>query len=64
MSADEGSQAQFKKFIDQGNPVGEVIGVDQFIVMVKGLQPANAHAIVMFEDGSKGFINHVLDDHV
>lgn len=64
MSSDEGNQAQFKKFVDQGNPVGEVIGVDQFIVMVKGLQPANAHAIIMFEDGSKGFINHVLEDYV
>lgn len=64
MSADSGSQNQFQKFVDQGNPVGEVIGIDQFIVMVKGLQPANAHAIVMFEDGSKGFINHVLEDHV
>ncbi len=55
---------QFQKLVDQGNPVGEVIGVDQFIVMVKGLHPANAHALVMFEDGSKGFINHVLEDYV
>lgn len=54
----------FQQFVNQGKPVGEVIGVNQFIVMVKGLQPANAHAIVMFEDGSKGFINHVLEDHV
>lgn len=64
MNSDEANKNQFKKFVEQGNPVGEVIGVDQFIVMVKGLQPANAHAIVMFEDGSKGFINHVLEDHV
>lgn len=64
MSTEQGATLHFKKLIEQGNPVGEVIGVNQFIVRVKGLQPANAHAIVMFEDGSKGFINHVLEDHV
>jgi len=64
MSAKEGRNLHFQKLIDAGNPVGEVVGVNQFIIMVKGLQPANAHAIVMFEDGSKGFINHVLEDTV
>lgn len=54
----------FQRLVEQGNPVGEVIGVDQFIVKIKGLHPANAHALVMFEDGSKGFINHVLEDYV
>lgn len=63
-SSENGNALHFKKLVEQGNPVGEVIGVNQFIVMVKGLQPANAHALVMFEDGSKGFINHVLEDHV
>lgn len=60
----EGNKLHFQKLVEQGKPVGEVIGVDQFIVMVKGLHPANAHALVMFEDGSKGFINHVLEDYV
>ncbi len=60
----EADTNQFKKLVEKGNPVGEVIGVDQFIVMVKGLHPANAHALVMFDDGSKGFINHVLEDYV
>ncbi len=66
MSAASASSAlaHFQKLVEQGNPVGEVVGVNQFIVMVKGLHPANAHALVMFEDGSKGFINHVLEDHV
>lgn len=64
MTSREGNANHFQKLVEQGNPVGEVIGVDQFIVMVKGLHPANAHALVMFEDGSKGFINHVLEDHV
>ncbi len=64
MSSSDGANLHFQKLIEQGNPVGEVVGVNQFIIMVKGLQPANAHAIVMFEDGSKGFINHVLEDCV
>ncbi len=64
MSSPGGNELHFQKLIEQGNPVGEVIGVNQYIIMVKGLQPANAHAIVMFEDGTKGFIHHVLDDHV
>lgn len=60
----ESNKLHFKNLVDQGKPVGEVIGVDQFIIMVKGLHPANAHALVLFEDGSKGFINHVLEDYV
>lgn len=60
----EGANLHFQKLVEQGNPVGEVVGVNQFIVMVKGLHPANAHSIIMFEDGSKGFINHVLEDTV
>lgn len=63
-STASGRAQHFQRLVEKGNPVGEVVGVNQFIVMVKGLQPANAHALVMFEDGSKGFINHVLEDHV
>ncbi|MBA2279188.1 sodium-transporting two-sector ATPase [Candidatus Saccharibacteria bacterium] len=63
-SSKEGVSLHFQKLIEQGNPVGEVIGVNKFIVSVKGLHPANAHALVMFEDGSKGFIEHVLADSV
>lgn len=54
----------FKRLIEQGKPVGEVVGVNAFIVTVKGLHPANVHSLVMFEDGSKGFINHIYDDTV
>jgi F-type H+-transporting ATPase subunit alpha len=64
MSSQEGAALHFQKLVEQGNPVGEVIGVNTFIVMVRGLHPANSHAIIMFEDGSKGFISHVLEDHV
>ena len=54
----------FQRLIEAGNPVGEVIGVNKFLVNVRGLQPVNIHALVMFEDGSKGFVRSVLDDYV
>jgi F-type H+/Na+-transporting ATPase subunit alpha len=55
---------QFQKLVDAGKPVGEVIGVEKFLVKVRGLQPINTHAIVLFEDGSKGFVHHVYEDFV
>ncbi len=54
----------FDRLVESGQPVGEVIAVDQFLIKAKGLQPCNVHALIMFEDGSKGFVNQVLDDHV
>lgn len=54
----------FDKLVTAGNPVGEVIAVDKFLLKVSGLQPCNIHALVMFEDGSKGFVHQVLSDHV
>lgn len=54
----------FDKLVAAGNPVGEVIAVDRFLLKVKGLQPCNTHAIVMFEDGSKGFVHQIASNHV
>lgn len=54
----------FEKLVAAGNPVGEVIAVEKFLVKVHGLQPCAIHALVMFEDGSKGFVHQVLNDYV
>ncbi len=54
----------FDKLVKAGHPVGEVIAVERFIVKVKGLQPCNTHALIMFEDGSKGFVHHIFPTHV
>jgi F-type H+-transporting ATPase subunit alpha len=54
----------FDKLVDAGKPVGEIIGVEKFLVTVKGLQPCRIHALVMFEDGSKGFVHQVHADRV
>jgi F-type H+-transporting ATPase subunit alpha len=58
------AKAHFQKFVDAGQPVGEVIGVNDFLIRVKGLQPINLHALVIFEDGSKGFVQHILEDQI
>lgn len=63
MKEDQVNQ-HFKQLVDSGRPVGEVIAVDSFLVRVSGLQPVSVHSLVMFEDGSKGFVHHILDDHV
>jgi F-type H+-transporting ATPase subunit alpha len=54
----------FKKLVEANNPVGEIIGIDSFMVSVKGLQPANVHATVRFEDDTRGYVHQVLEDHV
>ena len=55
---------QFEELVAKGKPVGEIIGLDSFMVKVRGLQPTNVHALVRFEDGSKGYVHHVYEDHV
>lgn len=58
------SNKHFDKLVAAGNPIGEVIAVDKFMIQVRGLQPCNIRALVMFEDGSKGFVYHIETDHV
>jgi len=63
MSITTGNQ-HFDKLVEANNPVGEVIGVEKFLVKVKGLHPCRIHALIMFEDGSKGFVHQILKDYV
>lgn len=51
----------FDNLVNGGSPVGEVVGVAAFLVEVSGLQPVNVHALVMFEDGSKGMVYQVRE---
>lgn len=61
---DADAAKNFKRLVDAGRPVGEVISVNSFLVEVKGLQPVNTHSLVVFEDGSKGYVHHILEDKV
>ena len=54
----------FDKLVEQGNPVGEIIGIDSFMVKVKGLQPTNVRALVRFDDDTRGYIHHIYEDFV
>lgn len=54
----------FDKLVAAGNPVGEVIAVDKFLIKVRGLHPCSVHALIMFDDGSKGFVHQVQQDFV
>lgn len=54
----------FDKLVANGNPVGEVIGVERFLLKVRGLQPCALHALTLLEDGSKAFVQQVNDDYV
>ncbi len=54
----------FDKLVAAGNPVGEVLAVDNYLITLKGLQPCSIQALVLFEDGSKGFVHQVQKDTV
>ena len=54
----------FDQMVDKGNPVGEVVAVDRFLIKVLGLQPVAVNALIMFDDGSKGFVKQVDADLV
>jgi F-type H+-transporting ATPase subunit alpha len=56
--------SHFDRLVDAGRPIGEVVAVERFLIRVKGLFPINTHALVMFDDGSKGFVQHVFEDYV
>ncbi len=54
----------FDQLVASGKPVGEVIAIDRFMIEVRGLQPTNLHALIMFQDGSKGYVHNIFEDHV
>ncbi|MBI4034395.1 sodium-transporting two-sector ATPase [Candidatus Saccharibacteria bacterium] len=60
----ESGGQHFQTFVKAGQPVGEVTAVNDFVVTVQGLQPVSRHALVAFESGSKGFVQHILEDRV
>lgn len=54
----------FEKLVNAGNPIGEVIAVEKFLIKIRGLQPCAVHALIMFDNGAKGFVHQVHTDHV
>jgi len=60
----ESAKAIVEEKVKNGAPVGEVISADSFLIRVKGLNPVNLHALVIFENGSKGFVFEILEDYI
>lgn len=58
------SSQHFEKLVSSGQPVGEVIAVEKFLIHVKGLHPVSVHALIMFDDGSKGFVQQITEESV
>lgn len=54
----------FDHLVETGSPIGEVIAIEEFLVKIKGMQPVNTKALVMFEDGSKGYVHEIMDDYL
>lgn len=52
----------FTRLSDSGRPVGEVVAVNSFLAEVKGLQPVSTNSMVVFEDDSRGFVQHIFED--
>lgn len=57
-------RAQFDQLLSEGKPVGEVIAVNKFFVKVRGLHPVSVHSLVLFDDGSYGFVRSTNNDYV
>lgn len=54
----------FQKLVDKGNPTGQVVGSDRFLVKVKGLNGMGIGAQVVFESGQRGMVRTVFEDEV
>lgn len=55
---------QFQKLVEADNLTGEVVEVNGFIVIVKGLEGVPLGASVLFEDGQRGYVREVNGDRV
>jgi F-type H+/Na+-transporting ATPase subunit alpha len=55
---------KFAKLVDAGAPTGEVIGVDRFLVTIRGLGDIAVNALVYFANGHQGMVREVRGDLV
>ena len=54
----------FAKLVAGGNPTGEVIGVDRFLVTVSGMGDIGVNALIYFSNGHAGLVREVREDIV
>jgi F-type H+/Na+-transporting ATPase subunit alpha len=56
--------SEFQQLVTNGNPTGEVVGTDRFLVSVKGLDGVAMNALVLFESGERGIVRQVGEEIV
>lgn len=54
----------FERLVEQGHPIGEVVAINKFLITIKGLKTVTIHSLVLFEDGSKGFVHQIHESTV
>jgi F-type H+-transporting ATPase subunit alpha len=54
----------FERLVAAGNPTGEVVGVDRFLIQMSGLDGVAVGAIVMLETGQHGIVRSVTAETV
>lgn len=63
-TAPTSASKHFEQLVASGKPIGEIVGVEKFLLKVKGLQPVSMHSLIMFEDGSKGVVHRIYEEYV
>jgi F-type H+-transporting ATPase subunit alpha len=58
------SSSLFERLVADGHPTGEVVGVERFLVAVKGLDGIGAGALVVFDSGQRGMVREIMADTV
>jgi len=58
------AKEEFQKLVNEGQPVGEVIAVHKFFVKVKGLHPISVQSLVLFDDGTQGYVRATNSEYV
>lgn len=56
--------SEFASLVKRGQPTGEVIGVNRFIVDLAGIETAPVGGLVLFENGYRGLVRAVSEDKV
>jgi F-type H+/Na+-transporting ATPase subunit alpha len=51
----------FASLVADGRPTGEVVGMTELIIRLRGLEGVSVNSLVLFEDGSRGLVRGVRD---
>lgn len=54
----------FQRLVEADNLTGEVVGVNSFLIEVKGLEGVRLGSQVLFEDGQRGMVREAYGDRV